>query len=128
MPERDEMVAVVEEYQKALSAGDLDGVMALYAPDAVLEDPIGTEPKTGHAAIRDFYASVLAMKPQAELMGPVAVWENHAACTFRMRLQFGEDEASILAAETSTAERVDGELKVVRFVAVPDLLVFSALG
>ncbi|WP_262851188.1 YybH family protein [Mumia quercus] len=42
-----------------LHAGDLDGLVALYEPSAVLELPDGSV-ATGHAQIRDFYERVLA--------------------------------------------------------------------
>lgn len=43
------------------NAGDVDGLVALYEPDAVLAVPGGTA--VGHAEIRGFYASLLAGRP-----------------------------------------------------------------
>jgi steroid Delta-isomerase len=37
--------------------GDLDGVCAVFAEDAVVEDPVGTPPRVGQAAMREFFAS-----------------------------------------------------------------------
>lgn len=42
--------------------GDVDGVVALYEPDAVLASPDGTSAR-GTAAIRSFYERVLADRP-----------------------------------------------------------------
>jgi ketosteroid isomerase-like protein len=51
----------------AVEAGDRDGWLALFADDAVVEDPIGRspmnpsgEPRRGLAAIADFYDTVIA--------------------------------------------------------------------
>lgn len=45
------------------SAGDLDGVVALYEPEAVLESPPGNV-STGAEAIRRVYQALLADDPQ----------------------------------------------------------------
>ena len=41
------MTAVVQRYVAALNAGDLDGIVALFADDATVEDPVGSEPRCG---------------------------------------------------------------------------------
>jgi ketosteroid isomerase-like protein len=43
-------------------AGDVDGVVALYEPEAVLAAPTG-EPIRGTAALRDFYTRLFADPP-----------------------------------------------------------------
>jgi ketosteroid isomerase-like protein len=51
------------------NAGDVEGLVALYEPDAVLA--VGTPVATGHAEIRKFYADLLARKssfPETELL------------------------------------------------------------
>lgn len=52
---------------QAVEAGDRDAWLALFAPDAVVEDPIGPspmnesgEPRRGAAAIAEFYDTVIA--------------------------------------------------------------------
>ncbi len=44
------------------NAGDVDGLVALYEPDAVLAGPDG-QVMRGAEAIRDFYAALLASRP-----------------------------------------------------------------
>ncbi len=51
----------------AVEAGDRDAWLALFAPDAIVEDPIGPspmnesgEPRRGVAAISEFYDTVIA--------------------------------------------------------------------
>lgn len=51
------------------NAGDVDGLVALYEPDAVLA--VGAVVATGHAEIRQFYTDLLARKsefPAAETL------------------------------------------------------------
>ena len=45
------------------SAGDVDGVVALYEPTAVLESP-PAQTSTGSAAIRQVYEALLADRPK----------------------------------------------------------------
>lgn len=49
-----------------LTAGDLDGLVRLYEPDAVLVPQPGTT-VTGHAAIREALSGLLALKPDFHL-------------------------------------------------------------
>ena len=51
--------AVDEAWRKAITANDLDGIMAVYAADAVMWLPDAPEAK-GHEAIRKSFAALLA--------------------------------------------------------------------
>lgn len=50
-------------FVERVNAGDLDGLVALYEPDAVFAFPPG-ERQVGHEAIRAALAPVLAARPQ----------------------------------------------------------------
>ena len=69
-------------YLKALSNNDLDGVLSLYADDAVLEDPVGSEPYVGIDRVREFYANVIDRELDAQLSGQVRVAGNEVAFPF----------------------------------------------
>lgn len=66
-PDRRERATEPEDlgrmFLERASAGDVDGVVALYEPTAVLESPVG-KASTGIAAIRKVYEALLADKPQ----------------------------------------------------------------
>jgi steroid delta-isomerase len=81
------MQAAVHEYVRALAAADLDAVVALYADDAVVEDPVGSEPKRGIAAIRDFYAGSVALKLEVALEGEIRVAASEAAFAFSVSFE-----------------------------------------
>ena len=49
---------VLEHYLEAHASCDLETVVDLFCDDAVLEDPAGSEPHVGRAAIRAFFAQV----------------------------------------------------------------------
>jgi len=54
-------------FQKAYNAGDMQGLMALYEPDAVLVPQPGAEPVRGLQAIRSALEGFLALKGTVEL-------------------------------------------------------------
>ncbi len=79
--------AVYDRYPGLMTKGDVDAIVALYADDATIEDPIGSEIRSGRAAIREFYeasagtvtirltglvrvAGCEAATPMVVLMGP----------------------------------------------------------
>lgn len=54
-------------------------------PDAVIEDPIGTEPKRGHDAIREFYGVIAGLDRETTLAPEtVRIAGNHAAFVFTL--------------------------------------------
>lgn len=70
MPTSDEMKAAMRRYADRLNAGDLEGVLALYADDATLEDPVGSTVQHGKDAIRAFYAQAIASNAKLTIIGP----------------------------------------------------------
>lgn len=81
---------VVEQYVKLVGAGPTEDIVALYAPDAVVEDPIGTEPKQGHDAIREFYDVIAGLERETSLAPEtVRIAGNHAAFVFTLVTKAG---------------------------------------
>ena len=78
------MQAVVHRYIAALNARDLDAIVALYAPDARVEDPVCTPVKVGAEEIRAFYAASVALELEVELEGPVRAAAGEVAFAFRV--------------------------------------------
>lgn len=76
---------VIARYADCLSNGDIDGIVALFAPDAVFEDPIGTPQHVGHDGIRRFFDAALAQTGGRILFvaeGAVRIRGRHAVCAF----------------------------------------------
>lgn len=59
--------ANVRTYLDRVANGTAAEIAALYAEDAVLEDPVGSEPLRGRAAIQTFYATLEPMTVTTEL-------------------------------------------------------------
>lgn len=84
MPDSPE--AVVHAYVRALNAGDLEAIVALYADDATVEDPVGSAPVAGREAIRAFYARSVAVPLEVALEGPVRAAGRECAFPFSVSL------------------------------------------
>lgn len=76
------MQQTVDLYLAAINAGDMAAVMELYADNAVIEDPVGTEPKSGDDILK-FYTKAFAGGAKVELTGPVRISAKAAAFPFR---------------------------------------------
>lgn len=76
------MQAAVHEYVRALNASDLEAIVALYADEATVEDPVGSAPKCGRDAIRTFYAGSVALKLDVVLEGEVRCVGHECAFAF----------------------------------------------
>lgn len=104
-------MAVLEKHQKAVDAfnrHDPDGVVQLYAPDAVLYDPQHREPIHGRDAIRDEYARMFRAFPDIQVSirnrhvdGDRMMYELSLAGTNRGPISTPEGEIP------PTGERVD---------------------
>lgn len=84
MPTAEAIIAAVENYLKTVASGPASAIAALYAEDATLEDPVGSEPHRGRAAIEQFYAGIAAYRLETELL-TVRVAGPNAAFHFLVR-------------------------------------------
>ena len=83
--------ATVEAYCAAFSAGDQDAYVALFAPDAWIEDPVGSPRVEGHEGHRRVLHRVEAMADSIELRqtGPVRVAVGECAFPMQARPVIG---------------------------------------
>ncbi|EMT51590.1 steroid delta-isomerase [Brevibacillus borstelensis AK1] len=70
-------------YVDAFNAGDAERLLALFAEEATVEDPVGLEPKRGRAEFEQFFRYAISGGAKLELVAPPrASFSNHAAVTF----------------------------------------------
>lgn len=81
-----QMIDTVHAYVRALNAADLDAIVGLYAEDGTVEDPVGSSPKVGRMAIREFYAASTAMNLVVVLEGEIRVTDHACAFPFSVSL------------------------------------------
>lgn len=60
MPTEAEMKAVMTRYVELVNAGDVTGVVALFAENATVEDPVGTPVRSGRSQLTRFYEDAVA--------------------------------------------------------------------
>ena len=73
--------SLYERYPGLVTKGDVDAIIDLYAEDATIEDPIGSELRRGREEIRAFYTAS-AGTVHMKLTGPVRVAGHEAAAPF----------------------------------------------
>lgn len=84
MTSPDQMVRAVKTYVEAFDKADPEMVVGLFAPDATVEDPVGTPPHVGHDAIRAFYAASMQTGAKLHLDEPVRIAGDTAAFAFHV--------------------------------------------
>lgn len=84
MATTEQMTDTVHRYAAAFAAGDANGVVALFAADATVEDPVGSDILRGHDAIRAFYVRAMAMGAKLVIDGPVRAHAGCAAFAFHV--------------------------------------------
>lgn len=75
----------VERYLAAHSAGDVDAIVALFTPDAVVADPVNEPEHVGREAVRAFFAGTHEMVDSIELeaTGPMRAVDRWVAVPMR---------------------------------------------
>lgn len=86
MPDPARMEAAVHDYVAAFDRNDPAAVVALFADDATVEDPVGTEPHVGRDAILGFYTASMLTGAKLKLEGPVRLCGDFAAFPFSANL------------------------------------------
>jgi steroid delta-isomerase len=88
MPTPQRIREIMERYVERMSAGDADGIAALYRDDATLEDPVGAPLVRGKPAILDWYRKSAGMV-KLEITGPVRACGLEAAMPLLARAPAG---------------------------------------
>ena len=76
----------VQKYVQAFAEKNLDLIRELFAADAVVEDPVGTEPKRGIEEICAFYQTAFETGATLEVTEPERVAGNTIAFVFKVVL------------------------------------------
>ena len=113
MPTPEQMQAAVHAYVEAFDRADPAMAAALFADDAVIEDPIGTAPKMGQTAILEFYTQSMATGAKLVLQGPIRVAAAHAAFAMQVRLNWDGKDMAIDVIDTFAFDEA-GKVKLMQ--------------
>jgi len=86
------MHSTVDRYLAAHTAGDIDGIVALFVPSASVWDPADQPAHVGEAAVRAFFTGAHDLADSLELVrtGPIRCAGNFAAFPMTAKAVIGE--------------------------------------
>lgn len=93
----------MQAYIDAFNRNDPEGIAALYADDATVEDPVGSPLKKGKAEIAKFYKMAVATGAKLSLAAPIrGSHSNSAAMAFDVNLNMPQGRAVIRVIDVMT--------------------------
>ncbi len=97
MPTKEQMIETVETYVAAQCSGDLDAIAALFAPDAVVADPVHEPAHVGRDAIRAFFGGTREILDELDLRitGPVRAVDRYVAVPLRAVSTLGGSKVAV---------------------------------
>ena len=106
MPSREDIISTVEAYAAAQTSGDVDAVVALFAPDAVVADPVHEPAHVGREAIHTFFSGTREMVDSMvlEVTGPIRAVERYAAVPLRAVSDIGGSKVAVDIVDVFTFE------------------------
>ncbi|WP_421794302.1 steroid Delta-isomerase [Hydrocarboniphaga effusa] len=110
MVDENQMKNVLQAYIDGFNHGDAEAIIALYADDATVEDPVGKPPMQGKPAIAKFYRSSIKTGAKLALAAPIRASQGQeAAMAFDVRLEMPQGPALIRVIDVM---RFDSEGKI----------------
>lgn len=84
--ENRDMIAAVHKYVEAFDKADMDIIRELYADDAIVEDPVGSDVHNGIDAVVAFYEGALSSGAKLALTGNPRCAGNAVAFPFQVQM------------------------------------------
>lgn len=109
--------ATVTAYLDAVASGVATDVAALYTENATLEDPVGSEPRVGRAAITEFYKAIETTENTTELF-TLRISGANAAFHFRVTTKVAEQTYEIEPIDVMTFDEA-GRITTMRAFWAP---------
>lgn len=114
MLDEKKIAQVMQDYVDAVGGDDVDKVLDLYTDDAVVEDPVGSEPYIGREGLRTFYQTAVDSVEKMVLEGNVRAREKWGACGM---LAYPKGMDLQYAMETMDVMEFNDEGKITRMTA-----------
>jgi steroid delta-isomerase len=108
---------LLERYARCVSAGDVEGIVSLYAPEAEIQIPVGGPVHRGIDAIHAFYRDN-ELAERLEITGRACVAGNEGACPMRAVVVQGGQRLEL---DVIDVVEIDDEGRLVRLRAFFDL-------
>jgi len=101
MPSQEAIAQTVNRYLELVANGKADDVLTLYAADATIEDPVGSDLRRGQDAIHEFYAGFQDAKIATEL-AELRIAGTEAAFLWHLTLDAGDSRSRLSPISTMT--------------------------
>lgn len=88
-PTKETLEETCATYVSLVGTDDVDALMALFADDCTVEDPVGAEPRVGRDAVRAMYEALPEMGVSATPTGPVCANAEARAAAFPFTIDTG---------------------------------------
>lgn len=103
---------VIETYVDRVANGTTDEVLALYADDATVEDPVGADVRRTRESIREFYAGLEGLDTEARVL-TARIAGGQAAFQFELATKAGEQTYTLSPIDVMTFDD-DGKITSMR--------------
>lgn len=114
----------VQGYLDAVATGTAQDIADCYAQDGTVEDPVGSEPHRGRAAIREFYSTIEDLRRETELLA-VRVSGGSAAFHFRVRTHLPDQVVEVEPIDVMTFDEMGAITSMRAFWSPSDIRVTS---
>lgn len=108
----------VNRYVELAAQGKADDVVDLYADDATVEDPVGSEVHIGRQSIRGFYDALPTTGAQADVV-TLRTLGNEAAFFWTLTIDLGENKMRIEIISVMTFNE-DGKIASMKAYWTPE--------
>jgi len=105
---------VMQAYADAVSGDNVEDILALFAEDAVVEDPVDSEPHRGREALRVFYQGAIDAVDKMTLEGGVRARGNKGAAAM---LAYPKGAGGSMVIETLDVMAFNDEGKITSMTA-----------
>ncbi|OBG85721.1 steroid delta-isomerase [Mycobacterium sp. E802] len=115
---KDHQIAeVIRRYVSLLATGSTDDLLEVFAEDATVEDPVGSDVRAGRNEIREFLSTLQELERQTELV-LLRVVGNEAAFSFTITFKIGDTPMRLQPIDTMTFD-AEGKIASVRSYFAP---------
>jgi steroid delta-isomerase len=112
MSDASDVSEIISRYLQLVGKGSADDIVELFAADATVEDPVGSEPRVGRQAIHEFFSTLHSLERETELLS-LRVCGREAAFQFAITFDAGEGRMRLEPIDTMEFDE-DGKITSVR--------------
>lgn len=116
--ERADVEALVRTYVDAVGRQDVDACTALFAQDAVQEDPLGSPPNVGHEAIRAFFEKSFQTPFTVEADPDIRIGGDYVSFRFVISVPLGDQTLQVKIADLA---QLSPDGSIARLWAIQDM-------